>query len=74
MRKAERLTQEAFWGRVGVSQSGGSRYESGRPLPEPVIIMVTLAYCSEREREPLLAMLRPGSDVSFGAPTTLHPA
>ena len=24
------LNQQEFWGRIGVTQSGGSRYESGR--------------------------------------------
>ncbi|MGZ9013838.1 MAG: helix-turn-helix domain-containing protein, partial [Burkholderiales bacterium] len=31
MRKAARLIQEQFWGRVGITPSGGARYESGRP-------------------------------------------
>lgn len=30
------LNQSEFWSRVGVTQSGGSRYESGRNMPKPV--------------------------------------
>ncbi|UXY14027.1 transcriptional regulator [Chitiniphilus purpureus] len=30
------LNQQQFWGRIGVTQSGGSRYESGRTMPKPV--------------------------------------
>jgi transcriptional regulator with XRE-family HTH domain len=30
------LNQEQFWTRIGVTQSGGSRYESGRAMPKPV--------------------------------------
>ena len=30
------MNQQEFWGRLGVTQSGGSRYESGRNMPRPV--------------------------------------
>jgi len=30
------LNQQEFWSRIGVTQSGGSRYESGRNMPRPV--------------------------------------
>jgi transcriptional regulator with XRE-family HTH domain len=30
------LNQQQFWGMIGVTQSGGSRYESGRSMPKPV--------------------------------------
>lgn len=30
------LNQADFWSRIGVTQSGGSRYESGRAMPRPV--------------------------------------
>lgn len=30
------LNQAEFWSRIGVTQSGGSRYESGRAMPRPV--------------------------------------
>lgn len=36
IRKRLGMNQQEFWGRIGVAQSCGSRYESGRPMPKPV--------------------------------------
>lgn len=36
------LNQIDFWSSLGVTQSGGSRYESGRRLPSPVALLLTL--------------------------------
>src|SRR5688572_22354813 len=59
------LTQEEFWGRIGISQSGGSRYEGGRIVPEPVRLLLSIAYGSKREREMVLRALLPkGADGS----------
>ena len=33
IRKKLGLNQMDFWSRIGVTQSGGSRYESGRNMP-----------------------------------------
>jgi DNA-binding transcriptional regulator YiaG len=41
-RKSTGLNQSDFWSRFGVTQSGGSRYESGRNLPKPVAMLVWL--------------------------------
>ena len=30
------MNQQQFWSTLGVTQSGGSRYESGRNMPKPV--------------------------------------
>jgi transcriptional regulator with XRE-family HTH domain len=30
------MNQQEFWTKIGVTQSGGSRYESGRNMPKPV--------------------------------------
>src|SRR5260221_913208 len=30
------LNQQEFWGQIGVTQSGGPRYENGRHMPQPV--------------------------------------
>lgn len=32
--------QAEFWARFGVTQSGGSRYESGRAVPAPLAMLV----------------------------------
>jgi len=41
-RKKENLNQKDFWTRYGVTQSGGSRYESGRNIPKPLAILLWL--------------------------------
>lgn len=41
-RKKEKLNQKDFWMRYGVTQSGGSRYESGRNIPKPLAILLAL--------------------------------
>ena len=38
------INQRSFWGQVGVTQSGGSRYEQGRPLPAPVAQLLDTVY------------------------------
>ena len=38
------LNQEEFWTRIGVTQSGGSRYESGRNMPKPVLELLRLVH------------------------------
>jgi len=38
------LNQSDFWRRVGVSQSAGSRYEGGRPVPMSTKILIDLVY------------------------------
>ena len=39
-----RLNQQEFWSRIGVTQSGGSRYESGRSMPKPVRELLRLVH------------------------------
>jgi DNA-binding transcriptional regulator YiaG len=41
-RKKLGLNQKDFWTRYGVTQSGGSRYESGRNIPKPLAILLWL--------------------------------
>lgn len=44
LRKSIGLNQSQFWSAVNVTQSGGSRYESGRKMPATVAIMVDLVH------------------------------
>lgn len=44
IRKRLGVNQSEFWSRIGVTQSGGSRYESGRTLSKPVRELVRLVY------------------------------
>lgn len=41
-RKLSGLNQQQFWSRFGVTQSGGSRYESGRNIPLPTAMLIWL--------------------------------
>ena len=42
------LNQAEFWGRTEVTQSGGSRYENGRPMSGPVRRLLGLVYLKEK--------------------------
>jgi transcriptional regulator with XRE-family HTH domain len=44
IRRRLRLNQQEFWSRIGVTQSGGSRYESGRSMPKPVRELLRLVH------------------------------
>lgn len=47
LRKKHSLNQHDFWSRISVTQSGGSRYETGRNIPKPVQHLITIAYGDE---------------------------
>lgn len=51
LRKAIQLNQKDFWDQVCVTQSGGSRYESGRELPEPVEVLVRRVWLNQSVAE-----------------------
>jgi transcriptional regulator with XRE-family HTH domain len=40
LRASSGLNQSDFWKRFGVTQSGGSRYESGRKMPTPLKVLM----------------------------------
>ncbi|HQW21416.1 MAG TPA: helix-turn-helix domain-containing protein [Rhodocyclaceae bacterium] len=44
IRRKMGLNQQQFWSRLGVTQSGGSRYESGRNMPRPVQQLLRLVH------------------------------
>ncbi len=46
--------QSTFWTRFGVTQSGGSRYESGRNMPKPVRMLLSLYASAKVTDEDLL--------------------
>lgn len=41
------LNQQQFWTQIGVTQSGGSRYESGREMPKPVRELLRLVHVEQ---------------------------
>lgn len=54
VRKALGMNQSEFWSRLGVTQSGGSRYENAREMSIPVHVLMELVY----GRTPLRALAR----------------
>lgn len=60
LRERTGLNQTEFWNRLGVTQSGGSRYESGRGMPKPVQTLLKIAYGSQADALKLVADLRGG--------------
>ena len=52
------LNQVQFWARVGVVQSGGSRYESGRSIPVQVLWALHIAYGTKKQAAELVEWLR----------------
>lgn len=52
------INQQQFWSRLGVTQSGGSRYESGRDIPLPVLMLLHIAYAPEKQAGNLFCYLR----------------
>ena len=41
-RRKSGKNQSQFWSTFGVTQSGGSRYESGRNVPKPIALLLSL--------------------------------
>lgn len=44
IRRKMGMNQQQFWSELGVTQSGGSRYESGRNMPRPVQQLLRLVH------------------------------
>ncbi len=44
IRKKTGMNQTEFWGAIGVTQSGGCRYEKGRNMPKPVRELLRLVH------------------------------
>ena len=58
-RKKLQMTQGTFWAKVGVVQSGGSRYESGkRDIPYTLQLLLHLAYAPAERVQLALEELR----------------
>lgn len=47
LREDAGLNQRDFWTPIGVTQSGGSRYEAGRTIPKPVQKLVAAVYITK---------------------------
>ncbi|WP_306603894.1 DNA-binding transcriptional regulator [Azonexus sp.] len=58
LRQSLGLNQQAFWNKIGITQSGGSRYESGRDMPIQVVWLLDIAYGTEDQAQARVAALR----------------
>lgn len=58
LRKSLRLCQEEFWSHIGVTQSGGSRYENGRSIPPSTLMLSQIVYGNESDSTALVQYLR----------------
>lgn len=58
LRKKRGLAQADFWAPFGAIQSTGSRYESDREIPEPVQILLNIAFGSEAKADTIVQSLR----------------
>ncbi len=47
IRRKQGMNQQQFWSKLGVTQSGGSRYESGRNMPRPVQHLLRLVHVEQ---------------------------
>jgi len=47
IRRRMGLNQQQFWSKIGVTQSGGSRYEHGRNIPRPVRELLRLVHVEQ---------------------------
>jgi len=57
VRHKKNMNQTEFWSAVGVTQSGGSRYESGRNIPRPVQILLAAKYGKGAAKSKALAVI-----------------
>ena len=58
LRKSKNMNQGEFWSRLCVTQSGGSRYESGRKVPTSTMMLMQIAYGTEAQANVIVEALR----------------
>ena len=68
-RKERRLSQADFWVPLGITQSTGSRFESGREIPGPIQILLNLALRREDKATTIVVSLR----AALGKPKKAQP-
>ena len=58
-RKKLGMNQGVFWSRIGVTQSGGSRYEAGgRRIPQTIQLLLHVTYAPEVRAQRVVQRLR----------------
>ena len=69
LRRQLGMTQHDFWSQISVTQSGGSRYEAGRPMPISVQYLLQIAHGPKKEAGDLIEWLqRPQQEERPAAP------
>ena len=63
LRRKLGLNQGEFWANFQTTQSGGSRYESGREIPNPVQVLLNIAFGTDVKATSIFDELR-----QFGRP------
>ncbi|AMO38161.1 helix-turn-helix domain-containing protein [Thauera humireducens] len=58
LRRKLRLNQLEFWTPFQTTQSGGSRYESGREIPNPVQVLLNIAFGTDAKAAAIFDELR----------------
>jgi len=58
LRRERRMNQGEFWSIFQTTQSGGSRYESGRDIPESVQVLLNIAFGTEAKSAAIVESLR----------------
>ena len=57
-RKKHGMNQMEFWEPIGITQSGGSRYETGRNIPKTVLLLLHMAYAPADRSQRMFDALR----------------
>ena len=63
LRQKRGLNQSEFWAPFQTTQSGGSRYESGRDIPDPIQVLLNIAFGTDAKAAAIFDELR-----AFGNP------
>jgi hypothetical protein len=58
LRRKLHLNQSEFWTPFQTTQSGGSRYESGREIPAPVQVLLNIAFGTDVKAAAIFDKLR----------------
>ena len=58
LRRKLHLNQSEFWASFQTTQSGGSRYESGREIPDPVQVLLNIAFSTDAKATAIFNELR----------------
>ena len=58
LRQQLSLNQSEFWAPFQTTQSGGSRYESGREIPAPVQVLLNVAFGTDAKATAIFDELR----------------